>query len=101
MSLKDHLVTDLATFFDTDDFAESVTYDGGTITALIERLQDPAFGADTATRANLTLKASDVPGIAFGDTLTFDSAPWIVEGILQSDKQIILVSCRRKEAHRW
>lgn len=101
MTLKSQITSDLATFFNSDEFAEAISYNSATIYGIIERLQDPDFGQDTATRANVTLKASDVADLAYGETLSFDGLDWLVEGILQSDSDVKRVSCRRKEARRF
>lgn len=79
MTLKTQITTDLATFFNLSDFAESVIYNGFTITAVVSygQLMSPDAGAVKAVKT-LWVNDSDVPAPSYRDTVIIDSDTWYV-----------------------
>lgn len=88
MTIED--ATDLAAFFDTEDFAvEAVWRAGGTgspttvsvLPALSDRDVD-VFGQSVRSSAGVFLvRASDIEAPAAGDTLTIDGTIWTIQGV--------------------
>lgn len=94
MSLADDIAADLtAHHFNTDEFAESVTYNGTTIAAVVEYGEDPATpksyaGAGARSqveRADLWVKVADVARPAYRDTVVIGGRTWYVRGVLSGD----------------
>lgn len=98
MSLRDQMASDLSIFFNTDEFGETISYNGQSFVAIVDRLAQPSFdGNNTATYADVMMKSTDVPNIAYQDIVQFDSYTWIVEHIQKSDRYTVLLKVRRKE----
>jgi hypothetical protein len=118
VTLKTQITADLAVIFNTDEFAENVTYTPknglpATVPAIIARdapLQEPYVrGADTA-ECVIWVKASDVEDPQHGDIYNFDSARWrgsgkdvisgdwemAPEGIIYRDDDILELALQRK-----
>ena len=84
MTFKEQLTTDLSVFFNTDEFAETITYtpSGGSpvsIPAIINRdapLQEPYIRGENTAISEIMVKTSDVSNPQYGDTFTFDSETW-------------------------
>lgn len=87
MTFKDDMATDRAVFFNTDDFAETVTYtpaDGGEASSpdvIVERLDDARqiSGDRTVKRAFLHIQSGDIADPAYGDQVEIDSPDEIEE----------------------
>ena len=107
MTLKTQMTTDLAVFFNTDEFAENVTYtptggEAATIPAIVER-DDPfqeayVRGEETAT-CQIHVKKSDVATPQFGDTFAFDSQTWELDpsrGVMYEDDNILTIGLERR-----
>ena len=107
MTLKIQLTTDLAAFYNTDEFAESVLYTpvGGvqtTITAIVDReypFQEPYIrGPDTAT-ALISCQKSEVSNPKYGDIFVFDSQTWELDPgnnvIYEDDEEVEIMLVRR------
>jgi len=106
MTFSSQLTTDLAVFFNTDEFAETVIYTatGGvaaSITAIVTREsegQDPYVrGIFTAT-ALVLVKKSEVATPRHGDIYAFDSQTWEHDpgrGVVYEDAQLHEVALRR------
>lgn len=77
MTLKTQMTTDLAVFFNDDEFAETVTYNGTDITAIVEYGAGRDTGA-VARLATLFVKKSDVTLPAYRDTIIIGSDTWRV-----------------------
>lgn len=102
MSLKDEMAADLSIFFNSAEFAESVTYNGSAILAIINRQAEPTFiGDNIADYAEILIKKSDVASPAYQDIIQFDSATWIVENIQRSDGLITKLKIRKREGRRF
>ena len=92
MTFKTQLATDMDAFFNTDEFAESVTYTpfGGSAQTITARLTDedptiqtPAPSKDSAI---LIVKYSDSTAPAKGDTFTINSETWYLVEIVQGGR---------------
>lgn len=91
MTLSDQLTTDLAVFFNTDEFARSVTYAGNAIDALVvydENLDAAGSRGSAMARGHLVVKVSDVPAPVYRDTVVIGSDTWRVRRIIYGDGQI-------------
>lgn len=74
--------TDLDAIFSTDDFAEAVTVGGHSINAMFTQPTQTVFeGEVVATKPMLTVKSSDMSGIARGATAVVRSVSYTVEKI--------------------
>jgi hypothetical protein len=86
MTLKADLTTDLTTFFNTDEFAESVTYTATgvaakTIKVILDK-EDPTIQATTPPGDSMIIlaKYADITAPRRGDTFTINSETWYVIG---------------------
>jgi len=87
MSLfQDTLANDMATFFNTDEFAQTVTYNPGTGPINIQAIVDYGDGqSDQPARvATITVQKSQVPDPDYRDTFVIDGVTWSVSA--QKDK---------------
>jgi len=84
MSFSTALSNDLATFFNTSEYAESITYtpSGGAATTITiiddtqdATLQDPETPGDNKI---ILVKYSDVNTPGYKDTITWDSITWYI-----------------------
>lgn len=88
MTLKTQITSDLSAFFNTDEFAETISYtpsDGGavSIAAILEDM-DPSIMAEAPPADSMILHVlhSDVSDPQRGDTFTISSETWyLVENI--------------------
>lgn len=76
MTLKSQLSSDLPVFFNTDDFAETVTYNSVDIPAIVDYGVEKS--GENARTAHIIIKQSDVANPAYRDTVVIDSATWRV-----------------------
>lgn len=86
MTLKSDILSDLATFINTDEFAVSITYNSTSIAGIFDdeyKGVNQITGEIEATAPQVIVKASDVLGIVHGSTLTINSATYYVINILQ------------------
>ena len=76
MSFASDLTSDLENvFFNTDEFAETVAWNGTDVPAIVTRTAT----ADVAGhRASVMVRASDVASPDYRDTVTFDGVDWTV-----------------------
>lgn len=85
------MTSDLTVYFNTDEFAETVTYNGSSVTALFryKRNLDVDAGTDnsdtTMAKAELMVKVSDVASPAYRDTIIVSSVTWRVKNIEYGD----------------
>jgi hypothetical protein len=105
MTLKTQMTNDLNVFFNTDEFAENVTYtpnggEGTTIQAIVNRegpLQEPYVrGAETAT-GDIMVQRSQVTTPVRGDKYTFDSNDWYMDadGVTYMDDDVLIIVLER------
>ena len=76
MTLQEQITSDLAVFFDTDEFAETVSYNGSDIPAIIE-YGGPGAGGPAKT-AVIEVKVSDVANPSYRDTVVISGDTWHV-----------------------
>lgn len=104
MTLNSQLSTDLAVFFETDEFAQSVTYAGTAINALVlfnENL-DAAGSRDSAMAiGEIWVKVSDVALPAYRDVVVIGSDTWNVRRILFGDGYIWKVEIYSGQRPVW
>jgi len=88
LTFKDQMESDLAAFFNTNEFAESVTYAGTVITAIVEPEQDQQMTPErTAKRAALFVKVGNVATPAYRDAVVIDGDTWRVIQIPGEDEE--------------
>jgi len=89
MTLKADLLTDLDCMFDTDEFADEVTYTNrygyakavnGIYDAAFEAL-NPATGSVEATAPQIQVKSADVAGVRKNETILREGTTWYITGI--------------------
>lgn len=106
MTLASQITTDLASFFNTDEFAETISYTaiGGiaiNITAIVTRegdVQEPYVRGPLTATATVLVKKSNVATPQHGDTYTFDSQTWEHDpgrGVIYEDAQVHEIALRR------
>jgi L-asparaginase/Glu-tRNA(Gln) amidotransferase subunit D len=80
---------DISTIMDTDEFAVSVTYDGGTVSAIFDNetlpVEGPGFVPIHQAQPRLTARTADFPSIAEDQALSIGSdnykiKAWIDDG---------------------
>lgn len=108
MTFKTDMVDDLPIFFDTDEFAKTISYTplddaARDIKVIVDRTapgQEPYIrGPNTAT-CEITVKASDMPTPQLGDLFTIDDQTWEVDpsdgqGVIHEDDLTLTVALRR------
>lgn len=101
MAFSDALTNDLATFYNTDEFAVTVTYDGTSITADVmygDSGKDRDYNKDfSVTKAVLRVKQSDVTNPAYRDTVIIGSNTWYVQREIQGDGYDWVIGIERAE----
>lgn len=102
MAFKDQMAADLATFFNANEFGESIIYNGSTIVAVIDRLAQPGFiSNNVANYADVLVKKSDVPSVQYQATVQFDGCVWAVEAVKNLDEHTLLLSVKRREGYAF
>jgi len=106
MTLKTQMTSDLAAFFNTDEFADSITYtpDGGdpaTISAIVVRdapLQEPYVRGEQNAACIITVKTVDVASPQRGDKYTISSEDWYmdVDGVVYQDDNVLEIALERE-----
>ena len=69
MTFAEQMETDLDLFFDADAFAQTVTYNGAAVAAIIEAPETSLVTGLDATACILHVRRSDVPSPAYRDTV--------------------------------
>jgi len=98
MVLTDAFTSDTAVFFDTDEHAQTVTYAGSEIAAVVdygERLGD--VGGGKRTEARLFIKVSDVAEPAYRDVVVIGSNTFYVQNRIAGDGYIWELEIARDE----
>jgi len=105
MTLADQLSTDLSVFFDADDFAQTITYNGASINALVDY---GMYGSgENARTARIIVKASDVAAPAYRDTVVIAGTTWRVfrdpdrEVAVKGDGHVWELALIRDEKPTW
>ncbi|MCK5601376.1 hypothetical protein KAR91_05900 [Candidatus Pacearchaeota archaeon] len=107
MTLKTQMTSDLETFFNSDEFAETISYtpksgDAVDITAIVtyaEPLQEPYVRGEETATCEIEVKASDVESPQYGDIFIFDSATWEFDpvlGVTRKDDNILIIHLERR-----
>jgi len=98
MTLKTDISSDLDTFFDTDEFAETITYAGSEIPAIVsyDENLDERTGASVAI-ARISVRKSDVESPAYRDEVKIGSQTWYVRNILSGDGYVWLLGLYSQE----
>lgn len=98
MTLKDDITSDLSVFFNTNEFAETVTYNGTDIPAIVEYEEnlDEQTGSAVAI-ATLTIKKSDVSDPDYLDTVVIGSDTWKVRNRIEGNAYIWKLALYRDE----
>lgn len=108
MTLKTQMTSDLAVFFNTDEFADDTviyTPTGGsptTITAIVDKddvFQEPYVRGPETAICEIIVKVSEVTTPQFGDTFAIDSVVWEFDpsrGVLYSDGYIFIIALERQ-----
>jgi len=90
MTLKDQMTADMATFFNADEFAETIVYAGASIAAIVDigvsNESGTEFGSDgRSDRAQIIVKADDVAAPKTGDVVVIRGETWRVAQLVSSD----------------
>jgi len=108
MTLKTQIASDLASFFNTDEFAENITYtavgqSAATIPAIVMRdspLQEPYVRSSENAVCEIIVKVSDVSTPQTGDTFTLgDGEIWEFDptnGVVYQDDNILHILLERR-----
>lgn len=86
MTLKTDITADLDdVFFDTDEFAEEITYNGASINAIVEYGVNLTHGETAAAQAQILVKKADVSAPQPRDTVVIGSTTYTVQSTLKGD----------------
>lgn len=88
MSFATQKTADLAVFFNTAEFAETITYNGASINAIVELGLEDEFSKNVMSRGRITVKRSDVLVPAYRDAVVYRSNTYRV--YQDSDKNIAI-----------
>lgn len=104
MTHKAQMAIDTQQFLNTDEFAETVSYNGDAIAAVVERGKTRESGntftsEGEADRAMVWVKATDVASPVIGDVIVIaDGTSWEVSRILESDQAMHCLECIANES---
>ena len=96
------MTSDLSTFFNTDEFAETVSYNGSDISGVVdfgEDLNEQSDGLQAV--ATLYIKKSDVADPNYRDTVVIDSVTWRVSRVSEGDGAVWKLGLTRDESPIW
>lgn len=89
-TFQEMLISDLSVSHNTDEFGETVTYNGSPITAIVD--YGPANDANPSggrrDEATITVKASDVPAPANNDMVVIGGTTWRVQRPYEGDGHV-------------
>ena len=110
MTFKSQLTTDLSVFYNTDEFAETVSYtavgeSAVDITAIVTRQgshMEPYVRGSITASAIIEVQKSEVTTPQHGDTYTFDSETWEMDpemdgGVIYEDDEEFHIALRRRD----
>lgn len=109
MALKDQMAADVAAIFlNTSEFAESITYNGMPLLAIVELGEDRADGNEftnegLSARATVWISASDVPTPCQGDIIirNSDLSRWEVARVVESGGGMHRLLCVSRQSVGW
>ena len=84
MTLKSDITSDLPTFLNSNEFADTVTYNSTSIAGIFDDAYkgiNMATGEIESTDPQVIVEASDISGIEHGATLIINSVIYYVTGI--------------------
>jgi len=86
MSFSTQLTADDLAIYNTDEFAETVTYNSGSISAIVDygEALDEVTGRMVAT-AQMSIKVSDVASPARRDVVVINSVTWYVSDTISGN----------------
>lgn len=102
MTLKDQITSDLSTFFNADEFAETVSYNGSDISGVVdfgEDLNEQSDGLQAV--ATVFVKKSDVVDPDYRDTVVIDTVTWHVSNIQEGDSDVWKLNITRDARPIW
>jgi len=86
VSLKTAIGNDMSVFFNTGDFAESITFAGATVTAIVTYKDNPMQDGISRVRyANLELQKSEVASWIYRDAAVIGGVSWYATKEIMSD----------------
>ena len=88
MGIRDNMEAALDNLFSTDGLGESITYNGDSITAIVDPSKDvldETSGHRRVIRRSIEVGVSDVATPAYRDAVVIDSETWRVLEIEASD----------------
>lgn len=103
MTLKDQIAADVAIFFNTDEFAEQVTYNGVSILVVPEIGETNQRGNGIVSdgrsdKAYFWVEVSEVPNPVAGDTISHLSKTWSVVRVAEGDGGMYKLECVANES---
>ena len=103
MTLKTQMTDDLdSVFFNTDEHAETITYNGADIKAIVDYEENPDEQAGAAlAQAVIEIRASDVADPTYRDTVVIGSVTWHVRRVLGGDGFTWRVRIQSSERPVW
>ena len=104
MTFKELMVQDASlVMFDAEEFAETVTYNGASIKAIVELGPEHADGniisaEGESDRATIYVMSRDIPKPNRGDVIETDAGSWSVIRPIGSDVAVHTLSCIANES---
>lgn len=93
------LTSDLTSIMDVDEFAVSVTYDGGTINGIFDNETIPVDSGGFVTvhqeQPQLTCKTSDLPSIGEGEVMVISGTNYAVRAWIHDGTGVTVVQLER------
>jgi hypothetical protein len=93
------LISDLALIMDVDEFATSVTYDGGKISGIFDNETIPIDNGGFVTvhqeQPRLTCKTSDVPSIGEGEIMLISGTNYVVRAWIHDGTGVTAVQLEK------
>lgn len=78
MTLKDDIASDASVFYDTDEFGETMTYNGSEIVGVIESGSERVENMVASPALQVRARQSDVPEPAVDDRVVYDDRTYRV-----------------------
>lgn len=72
MTLKDDIASDADTFFDTDEFAEDIEYNGASVKAIVESISERVANTVAAATLQIIVQSTDISQPAIDDRVLYD-----------------------------
>jgi len=98
MTFQDLLSSDLARFFNADEFAETISYNGSNVPAIFAYSENPDdVGDATQAVAEIYVKTSDVAAPNYRDVVIIGATTWYVRRIKEGAGYTWLLELYRNE----